>query len=122
MPRFRLSSTAQEDIVQILAYTEERFGDTARRRYEVLLVTGLRDIASDPDRAGSTARPELGSMVRSFHLRHCRDRARTQAGLVRQPRHLLLYRAMRADLIGVGRVLHDGMDIEAHVPSQYGDD
>ena len=122
MPSVRLSATAQEDIVQILAYTDERFGDIARRRYQVLIATGLRDIAFEPERVGSAARPELGAMVRSYHLRHSRPRARTQDGLVRQPRHLLLYRAMRADLIGIGRVLHDGMDIEAHVPSQYGDE
>jgi len=122
LPSFRLSSTAQEDIVQIPAYTEKRFGDTARRRYEVLLVTSLRDIASDPEREGSAARPEPGLMVRSYHLRHRSDRARTQDGLVRQPRHLLLYRAMRTDLTGIGRVLHDGMEIEAHLPSQYGDE
>ena len=122
MPNFRLSSTALEDIVQILAYTEKRFGDTARRRYEALLITSLRDIVSDPERPGSTARPELGLAVRSYHLRHSRDRARTQDGLVRQPRHLLLYRAMQPDLIGIGRVLHDGMEIEAHRPSQYGDE
>jgi toxin ParE1/3/4 len=28
----------------------------------------------------------------------------------------------RPDLIGVGRVLHDGMEIERHLPSQYGDE
>jgi toxin ParE1/3/4 len=122
LPKFRLSSAAEEDVIQILAYTERRFGDTARRRYEALLVTGLRDIASDPERAGSAPRPELGLAVRSYHLRHSRNRVRTQDGLVGQPRHLLLYRAMRADLIGIGRVLHDGMEIEAHLPSQYGDE
>ena len=111
-----------EDIIQILAYTERRFGDTARRRYQALLVTSFRDIASDPERLSSAARPELGLAVRSYHLRHSRNRARTQDGMVRQPRHLLLYRAMRADLISIGRVLHNGMDIEAHLPNQFGDE
>jgi toxin ParE1/3/4 len=60
--------------------------------------------------------------MRSYHLRHSRDRARTADGLVRQPRHLLLYRVTRPDLIGVGRVLHDGMEIERHLPSQYEDE
>jgi toxin ParE1/3/4 len=60
--------------------------------------------------------------VRSYHLRQSRARARTQDGLVRQPIHLLPYREMRADLMGIGRVLHDGMEIEAHLPGQYGDE
>ena len=83
---------------------------------------GLRDIASDPLRAGSVARPALGSGVRSYHLRHSRDRARSSYGSVRQPRHLLLYRATRSDLIGIGRVLHDQMEIQQHLPGEYGDE
>jgi len=122
VPIYRLSAAAEEDIIQLLAYTQDRFGEIARRRYEALLVAGLKDIASDPERPGSVARPELGLAVRSYHLRHSRGRARTQDGLVRQPRHFLLYRAARPDLIGVGRVLHDAMEIERHLPSQYGDE
>ena len=131
MPIYRLSATAEGDIIQILAYTEDRFGEIARRRYEALVVAGLRDIASDPERPSSVARPELGPAVRSYHLRHSRGRARTPDGLVRQPRHFLLYRLARPDLIGrlarpdligVGRVLYDGMEVERHLPSQYGDE
>lgn len=38
----------------------------------------------------------------------------------RRPRHLLLYRVLRPRLIGVGRVLHDAMDLEGHWPSDLG--
>jgi toxin ParE1/3/4 len=34
----------------------------------------------------------------------------------------LLYRVARPDLIGVGRVLHDAMEVDRHLPSQYGDE
>jgi len=122
LAKVRLSATAEDDITRLLAYTEDQFGATARRRYEALLVTGLRDLSLDPLRPGSIARPELGHAVRSYHLRHSRDRARTPDGLVRRPRHLLLYRVTRPDLIGVGRVLHDRMEIEAHLPNRYGDE
>ena len=60
-------------------------------------------------------------MVRSYHLRHSRDRARALGGFVRQPRHLLLYRAMVPGIIGVGRLLHDAMEVERHLPAGYGD-
>jgi toxin ParE1/3/4 len=122
VPVYRLSAAAEEDIIQLLAYTQDRFGEIARRRYEALLAAGLRDIASDPERRGSVARAELGAGVRSYHLRHSRNRARTPDGLVRQPRHVLLYRIARPDLIGVGRVLHDAMEVDRHLPSQYGDE
>jgi toxin ParE1/3/4 len=122
VPIYRLSTAAEEDIIQLLAYTQDRFGEIARRRYEALLVAGLRDIASDPERPASVARAELGPAMCRYHLRHSRGRARTPDGLVRQPRHFLLYRVARADLIGVGRVLHDAMEVDRHLPSQYGDE
>lgn len=114
MARYRLSAAAQTDLVDILARTHENFGDAARKRYEALVVTALRDIASRPDRPGSIERPELGKGVRSWHLKLSRERARTHAGIVRRPRHLLIYRT-EADVIVVGRVLHDAMELAKHL-------
>ncbi|MDW6025785.1 type II toxin-antitoxin system RelE/ParE family toxin [Mesorhizobium sp. BAC0120] len=122
MTAYRLSAAAQEDIVELLAYTDATHGETARQRYERLLVTALRDIAADPQRIGSLARPEFGEYVRSYHPRYSRERARTEHGIVLKPRHLLLYRVARISAIGVGRVLHDGMELERHAPSEYGDE
>jgi toxin ParE1/3/4 len=78
---YRLSAAAEEDIIHLLAYTHDRFGEVARLRYETLLVVGLWDIASDLKRLGSVARPELGHAVRSYHLRHSEERARPRKGV-----------------------------------------
>ena len=119
---YHLGRAAEADIVDVLAYTEVNFGELARFRYERLVLTALSDIASEPKRIGSLARPELGENVRSYHLRHSRERARTKHGIVMRPRHLLLYRVSRADLIGIGRVLHDAMEIGRHLPTDFGDE
>ena len=119
---YRLAGIAQADIVDLLAWTDENFGEIARLRYERLLVTAFRDVAAEPERINSIARPELGENVRSYHLRHSRERARTERGIVIRPRHLLLYRFARADLIGIGRVLHDAMEIDRHLPQEFGDE
>lgn len=119
MAGFRLSSAAQADIIGILARTHEHFGAQARLRYERLIAVALRDIAADPERTGSIDRPEFGENVRSYHLRHSRDRARDESGVVRHPRHLLLYRLVHPGMIGVGRLLHDAMEIERHLPEDY---
>jgi toxin ParE1/3/4 len=121
MATLRLGALAEADIVSILARTEDRFGEGVRQRYEILLIISLRDIASDPRRPGSAARPDIGPMMRSYHLRHSRDRARPVGGFVRQPRHLLLYRSIFPGIVGVGRVLHDAMEVEGHLPTDYGD-
>jgi toxin ParE1/3/4 len=122
MHNFRLSATARADMVDILLRTHERFGAMARKHYERLLITALRDVAADPRRIGTIDRPELGNNVRSYHLRHSRERARLESGMVRQPRHLLLYRIAGPDFIGIGRVLHDAMELERHLPRRYGNE
>ena len=121
MTTYRLSDAAQSDIIEILGWTHATFGAAARKRYEKLLATALRDVAVDPLRAGTNIRAELGEDVRSYHLRYSRERAKSETGLVKNPRHLLLYRALRSGLVGVGRVLHDSMEIERHLPDDYGD-
>lgn len=119
MAKFRLSQAAQDDIASILDTTAESFGTDARVRYERLLVVALRDVASDPGRVGIKHRPELGEGVCSYHLRHSRDRARHNGWVVRRPRHVLLFRQIGPELIGVGRVLYDAMEIARHLPRDY---
>ena len=110
MLRYRLSDSAQADIVDILGWSHEQFGEAARLRYESLIVAALQDVAAQPDRTGSIARPELGAGVRSWHLRLSRDHVAGGAGVVRRPRHFLVYRLEPALLV-VGRVLHDAMEL-----------
>lgn len=114
MLRYRLSEAAQEDVINVLVWTHEQFGGAARQRYERLIVASLRDVATQPDRPGSIERPELGAGVRSWHLRLSRARAATGADVVRRPRHFLVYR-MEPDLLVVGRLLHDSMELALHL-------
>lgn len=112
--RYRLSAAAQDDLLGILAWSQQQFGDLARLRYEALVATALRDVAAQPERVGSAPRPELGAGVRSWHLRLSRERARTDTGVVHRPRHFLVYRTEPGVLV-VGRVLHDAMELAQHL-------
>jgi toxin ParE1/3/4 len=114
MFRYRLSNAAQGDVLEILAWTYERFGEAARLRYESLIVAALRDVASQPDRPGSLARPELGAGVRSWHLRLSREHTKPGVGTVHRPRHFLVYR-LQPGLVVVGRVLHDAVELARHL-------
>ena len=116
MFRYRLSQAAQADVLGVLAWTHEQFGEAARLRYESLIVAALRDVASQPDRPGSIARPELGAGVRSWHLRLSRAHVAPPVEVVRSPRHFLIYRAEPA-LVVVGRLLHDAMELARHMDS-----
>lgn len=108
MARYRLSQSAQSDIDAVLAWSHDTFGSAARRRYQGLIAAAIRDIASDPYRAGSRPRPDLDEGIRAWHLMLNRDRSR--ADHVRRPRHVLFYR-LDDGIVVVGRVLHDAMDV-----------
>lgn len=114
MASYRLAAAARADIINILTWTQEQFGETARQRYQALIIAGLRDIARQPTRPGSLERPELGESVRSWHLGLSRDRAGTDSGIVRRPRHFLIYRS-DGERVLVGRVLHEAMELTRHL-------
>lgn len=113
-----LTPAAERDITEALIWSEEKFGTRAALRYGSILKQGLQDIGSDPLRPGSLARPELGLEVRSYHLHFSRNRARIGVGIVRSPRHFVLYRLREPGMLDVLRILHDARDLERHIPEE----
>src|SRR5438067_4177985 len=103
--------SARRDIREVLMWSQDRFGKPAGARYRDLLKQAFRDIAADPKRPGSQERRDLVRGVRTYHLFFNRDRARSDLGIVRKPRHFLVYR-LRASAIEAVRVLHDARDLE----------
>ncbi|MFT4298659.1 MAG: type II toxin-antitoxin system RelE/ParE family toxin [Aeromicrobium sp.] len=112
MSDFRLSSAAEDGIVNILRQSHEVFGERVRLAYEALLTTSLHDAARHRDQPDiAIRRPELGDDVYVWHLRRSRDRS--PGGAVKQPRHFVVYKIER-DTILIGRVLHDSMELSRH--------
>lgn len=114
MAEYRLTHMAQEDIVEILMWSDEQFGNKARRRYETLIAAAIRDAASSMGTLGRTPRPELGDGIFSWHL--TQSRAKAPGKSVYKPRHFLICREDGEVLI-IGRVLHDAMDLQRHMDS-----
>lgn len=112
MARYRLAPLAAADIAGILQWSRARFGAATARRYGALLVAAMRDVASDPNRPGSTTQPELSRGARSWHVRL--SRSHSTAGAVQHPRHVVIYRA-DGDGVVILRVLHDSMDLPRHL-------
>jgi toxin ParE1/3/4 len=119
MAQFRLSPQAEEDIEAILAWSHGQFGEQIRRRYEELIVQAMLDLASNPTRAGTRQRPELGNGVSTYHIRYSRDRVTRSAGRIRKPRHFLIFRVAADGCLEISRVLHDSLDLERHLPPDY---
>ena len=116
MPKYVLSSAAETDIEGILAWTEEHFGESARLRYEALLVQAIIDVGSDPHRAGCQARPEIARSASTYHLFFSRNNVHSAVGRVKRPRHFLLFRMADQGCVEIARVLHDSMELARHLP------
>jgi len=119
MARFTISAAAERDIASILAWTHEHFGEQARLRYEALIVQAIADIADNPERPGSASRDEISLFARTYHLWHSRSHVDRAVGQVQRPRHFLIYRFTSKNEVEIGRVLHDSMDLAAHLPAKY---
>ena len=112
----RLAAPARADIESVLLWGLDQFGDAVALRYEALIHQALLDIAEDPHRSGARPRPEIMDGVFTYHLWHSRDRIRSSIGLVRRPRHLVVFR-LRDRVVEIVRSLHDARDLARHMPA-----
>ncbi|MEJ7794204.1 MAG: hypothetical protein WKF50_01520 [Nocardioides sp.] len=109
---YRLTHLAQADISGILIWSYESFGEAAEARYAALIAAAIRDVAERSTDIGFTSHQELGDGVLTWHL--AQSRGRSRGSDVRRPRHFLVCRRER-DILAIGRVLHDAMDLQLHV-------
>src|SRR5918912_1469830 len=81
--RVRLGAAAELDFANIVKWTGENFGERQSRVYRDVLVQAISELADGPDVAGSKARGEIASGLRTLHIaRHGRRGS-----------HFLMYRA-----------------------------
>jgi toxin ParE1/3/4 len=113
-----LAPAARQDVREVLRWSERNFGETAAARYKALIKQAVRDIGADPERPGSKEQPELMiGGARTYHLEL--SRSRVSGSRVKEPRHFLLYRRRDDGVIEVARILHDGRDLQRHLPEDY---
>ena len=114
-----IAPKARRDIASILANTEENFGPQTLKRYGKLIATAIEQVAEDPELVCSSTRPEIANHCRTYHLNFSRKAAGRIGDRIRQPRHFLLYRVTKSNVVEIGRVLHDSMDLQLHLPEEY---
>lgn len=100
-----LAARAEAQIVDVLAYTLERFGTRKHDEYRGLIAEGLSALAEDAE--SGKRRPDIHPDAWTHHI--------TQPG--RRARHLFLYRIR--DRVEVACFLHDGMDLPGKWPSTW---
>src|SRR5947209_399199 len=95
--RFRVARRAQTDLMIILGDSAEKWGAEASRRYGLVLMRAMRQVASDPECRFTRPRPELRPGLRCFHMRHARQNGRQAT--VKRPAHVIYYRVAEPGLI-----------------------
>ena len=105
--RVRLGAAAEVDFANILKWTTDSFGARQSRSYRDTIVRAIGELAGGPEVAGSKARDEIIPGLRTLHVARHRRRGR----------HFLMYRVTSGSTIEIVRILHDGMDLQRHVPA-----
>ena len=104
--RVRFGAAAELDFANIVKWTTENFGSRQSRVYRNTLVQAIGELANGPDVAGSKARSEIMSGLRTLHVaRHGRRGS-----------HFLMYRVAPGMTIEIVRILHERMDFQRHLP------
>jgi toxin ParE1/3/4 len=106
------TAMALQDVAAIQDWTLTRFGESISLRYDRLMEAALADLLAEPTRLGVRHHPAMPQGVFVYHLRFSRTKP-TRAG-VEKPRHFFVFR-VDEDILTVLRVLHDSMDLAAHV-------
>jgi toxin ParE1/3/4 len=107
-------------MIAVMKWSLKEFGEAAALRYDALMTQALTDIGDDPERPGVQHRSDLAEGVLVYHLRFSRGRANSALGVVRNPRHFVIYRRRRdqTTVIDILRVLHDSRDLARHLPEE----
>lgn len=95
--RLRLSSKAQRDVEHILRYTEKTWGGAQAVVYKEKLNAALVSLRANPLTGYRSA--DLPETHRLFPFGS----------------HVIVY-SVKADVIGVARILHQRMNVSRHVP------
>jgi len=109
--RVRLAAVAEVDFANILRWTTEKFGTRQAAIYRDTLLQAIGELANGPDVPGSKARNEI---MRGLHTIHVARHGR-------RGRHFLLYRVVEGRIIEIGRILHDQMELQRHLPLPPGE-
>ena len=106
-PPYTLRPEAEADLLDILAYTADKFGWVQRRRYAELIEAAIALVVENPERPSSTPRSDILPGLRAFPVHLAGRRVGGAA-------HVLFYRA-GPDGIRILRILHDSMDPARHL-------
>jgi hypothetical protein len=106
---YRLAVAAEAQLGDILAESEQQFGDPTRRRHAALVVAAMQDVADNLRRPAIVWHPIAGQRVGVYHTIHSRDRVGRSPGPADEPQHYLVLRVAPDGVVEVLGVVPERM-------------
>jgi toxin ParE1/3/4 len=103
----RFSERAEQDLMDILAWTTVQFSSQQAEVYAETLALALEALTEGPEVAGAKSRDDILAGVHVLHV----------ARQGRRGRHFIVFRAGMGRYIDVLRILHESMDFGRHIES-----
>jgi toxin ParE1/3/4 len=101
----RLGRQAEQDFADIVRWTASHFGVKQAKTYAQSLSLAIQALLQGPQILGAQARDEIDIGIRVLHI----------ARQGRKGRHFIVFRVGAQQVIEVLRILHDSMDLQAHL-------
>ena len=105
-----LSKQAEADLLDVLQYTFDSFGERQYWIYRDLIKEAIDIITETPLNVASRSRDELATGARTYHISKPKFRAS----------HFLLYRINEQEQqVELGRILHETVDLDRQLPTNF---
>jgi len=106
---FRLADPTKAQIREILARSEDEFGEQRRERYSALFVKAMEDVAGDPEQALVEWKRLSRFDIGTYHISHSRKHVKDPPGRVRNPKYVLVFSIARDGVVDFIGILHERM-------------
>jgi toxin ParE1/3/4 len=102
--RVQLTDLAALDFIEIRLWTTEKFGKFQAANYIGTITSAIETLLNGPEPTGSKPREDLGSGIRTLHVKKEGNKGR----------HFVVFKEVKNHTIQVLRLLHDSMNLTQH--------
>ena len=102
--RVQLTDLAALDLIEIRLWTTEKFGKFQAANYIETITSAIETLLNGPEPTGSKPREDLGSGIRTLHVKREGNKGR----------HFVVSKEVKNHTIQVLRLLHDSMNLTQH--------
>lgn len=109
MADYRLSAAAEDDLVDILTWSQEQYGELIQERYQALIFAAFEDIAGNPADPLISWKALKSGRAGIYHISHSRAHVPDPPGKVGDPRHSVVFIESDDGVVLIVGFIHDSM-------------